>query len=184
MEHETRSGTEEAEGPRNTALLRWFCVAMVLASMSVSTARLMEARPLASANDRSRWCTIWSLVERGTYQIDEIRQRPGWDTIDKVRHEGHFYSTKPPLLPRMVSELYRVIRATLGWRLDRDLAATTRLLLFIVNILPMTIALALLCQIILRYCESTFGQVLLVTTACWGTLLLPFLTTLNNHTVA
>src|SRR5437870_252518 len=29
-------------------------------------------RPFLSANDRSRWCTIRSLVEFGTYEIDEV----------------------------------------------------------------------------------------------------------------
>src|SRR6266704_3362502 len=46
--------------------------------------------PIFSANDRSRWCTVWSLVERGTYQIDEIIKVRGWNTIDKGRHNDHF----------------------------------------------------------------------------------------------
>src|SRR4051812_314895 len=37
-------------------------------------ARLEETRqrPFLSANDRSRWCTVRSLVEHGTYEIDAI----------------------------------------------------------------------------------------------------------------
>ena len=31
-----------------------------------------KQRPFLSANDRSRWCTVRSLVEQGTYAIDEI----------------------------------------------------------------------------------------------------------------
>ena len=63
------------------------------------------------ANDISRWCTVWSLLERGTYAIDECPWQSR--TQDKVaaaravpagRPEGeppveHFYSSKPPLLP-------------------------------------------------------------------------------------
>ena len=33
--------------------------------LGVTLARLMHAEPLTSANDRSRWCTVWSLVEKG-----------------------------------------------------------------------------------------------------------------------
>src|SRR4051812_39597448 len=62
--------------------------------------------PMLSANDRSRWCTVWSLAERGTFQIDEIIRYPGWSTIDMVRQQEHFYSSKPPLLPVCVAGLY------------------------------------------------------------------------------
>src|SRR3954453_10779633 len=45
-------------------------------------------RPFLSANDRSRWMTVRSLVERGTYEIDSIVGQPTWDTIDMVQHPG------------------------------------------------------------------------------------------------
>ncbi|HEX3599330.1 MAG TPA: hypothetical protein VHU84_04270, partial [Lacipirellulaceae bacterium] len=77
------------------------------AQMEAEKARLSHdlqlQRPFLSANDRSRWLTIRSLVERGTYEIDAIRAEPTWDSIDVVAHTGrdgeqHFYSSKPPLL--------------------------------------------------------------------------------------
>ena len=170
--------------PDQVTALRWFALVMVLTSMGLVTVRLLEAEPLRSANDRSRWCTVWSIVERGTYQIDEIQDRPGWGTIDRVKHEEHFYSTKPPILPRMVAEIYRVIRAITGWTLDSDTAAVTRLILFLINILPMGYALWLLARLICRYGRNVPGCVLIIAIACWGTLLTPFLTTFNNHTVA
>ena len=157
---------------------------MIFCSMSAVTARMIDGKPLRSANDRSRWCTVWSLVERGTYQIDEIRQKRGWDTIDLVRHEGHFYSTKPPLLPRMVAEVYRIVKWSTGWTLDAQTASTTQLILFVVNIIPAGIALWVLCSLIHRYCENTFGRWFLIAGACWATLMLPFLTVFNNHTIA
>jgi hypothetical protein len=144
----------------------------------------MQSVPLQSANDRSRWCTVWSLVERGTYVIDEIRRRPGWDTIDLVRHEGHFYSTKPPIFPTLVAGLCWLIKHGLGWTLDAGLTATSRLVLLIVNLLPMTIAMAVLLAIIRRHAEREFTRRYLAVVALFGTLLNPFLTTLNNHTPA
>ncbi len=179
----TESNTVEAQIDRVPAL-RWFALVMIFVSMALLTVRLIEAEPLRSANDRSRWCTVWAIVERGTYQIDEIQQRPGWDTIDRVKHNDHFYSSKPPLLPRIVAELYRLVRIFPGWTLDANPAATIRLLLFLINILPMGVALWYLCRIICRYCHDVSGSLLLIATACWATLLNPFLTTFNNHTVA
>ena len=84
----------------------------------MSFAQILTAQPLQSANDRSRWETVWSLVERGTFQIDEIDARPGWSTIDKVRHNGHFYSSKPPWQSLLVAGVYWVVKQVTGWSLD------------------------------------------------------------------
>ncbi len=153
-------------------------------SLALTTARLMQAQPLMSANDRSRWSTVWSLVERGTFQIDEIRQRPGWDTIDLVRHDGHFYSTKPPILSTLVAGVYWVVKHTLGWTLDDDLPATSRLILMIINVLPFYAVLLLLIDMLERHARESFTRACILATAAWGTLLLSFLVTLNNHTPA
>ncbi|MGE4004139.1 MAG: hypothetical protein AB7I48_28485 [Planctomycetaceae bacterium] len=161
---------------------RWHYALIITVATTLNLVRLLEAEPLQSANDRSRWTTVWSLVERGTYQIDEIRRRPGWDTIDLVKHEGHFYSSKPPVLSTVVAGLYWVVKHTLWWTLDAHLSATTRLLLVLINLLPSTIALVLLIRLIDAYAESDFTRYFLVVSAATATLLQPFLAVLNNHT--
>jgi hypothetical protein len=165
-------------------LLHWASLLMILTALSAVTAKLLDAPPLRSANDRSRWCTVWSLVERNTYQIDEIRQRSGWDTIDLVRHKDHFYSSKPPLLPRLVAELYRGVKRATGWTLTDHTGEITRIILFAINILPMGWALWAFARIVPNYCRDPFGQLYLMACACWGTMLLPYLTVFNNHTLA
>jgi hypothetical protein len=173
--------------PRNDWPCRWARL-MILAAVVLSTVRLIEAEPLQSANDRSRWTTVWSLVERGTFQIDEIRKVPGWDTIDKVRHEGHFYSSKPPLLTTIVAGLYWTVKHTLGWTIvPTDLNATAsvaRLILWLINILPTAIALELLARLVWRSTASTAIRAFILTTACFGTLWCAYLPSLNNHTPA
>lgn len=160
------------------------CLAIIAVSLCLSFVRLLEAEPLGSANDKSRWCTVWALVERGTYQIDEVIRRPQWDTIDKVRLNDHFYSTKPPLFSTLVAGLYWLEKQMLGWTLDDNLAATVRLLLVFVNLIPWGIALWWLSRMIRRYASSPVTVVLVTVTAAFGTLLTPFLTTLNNHVPA
>ncbi|MBX3436850.1 MAG: hypothetical protein KF861_05105 [Planctomycetaceae bacterium] len=162
----------------------WHYALIIVAATALNLARVIEAEPLQSANDRSRWTTVWSLVHRGTYQIDEIRRKQGWDTIDLVRHEEHFYSTKPPLLSTLVAGLYWGITHTLRWTLDAHLLATTRLLIVLVNLLPATIALVLLTRLLDRYALSDFARYFLIISASLATLLQPFLVTLNNHTPA
>ncbi|MFN0055965.1 MAG: hypothetical protein ACKV0T_27790 [Planctomycetales bacterium] len=165
------------------------------ASVVYSPARWPENRPphtlMFSANDRSRWCTVWSLVERGTYQIDEIIQQPGWDTIDKVRFEEHFYSSKPPLLSTLVSGLYWTLKQ-LPAAEDQpprfDLVAapheTVRWLLLVVNWLPWLTALVLLAGLVERYAQTDWSRLFVVLAAATGTFLTTFLVTFNNHSVA
>lgn len=160
------------------------CWTLILLSAVLTLVRLMHAEPLGSANDRSRWCTVRSLVELGTYRIDEARQVRGWDTIDLVRHNGHFYSSKPPLLSTIVAGLYWAVRQVFGWTLGSELDATTRLILLVLNIIPMVIALVLLARLIRETSTSAFTAIFVTAAATFGTLLLPFLNALNNHTVA
>lgn len=175
--------------------LRATCLLLIGVSLCVSFARLLEVPPLQSANDKSRWCTVWSLVEKGTYRIDEAIAKPGWDTIDKVLHAEndadeddpgakHFYSTKPPLMATLVAGLYWVEKKTLGWTLDEDLAATVRLLLVFINLLPWGAAVWMLSETVRRYASSSVTVVLITAIASFGTLLTPFLSTLNNHVPA
>ena len=150
----------------------------------------LNSTPNRSANDRSRWSTVWSLVERGTYRIDEIQTQRGWQTIDKARHrtsdseDWHEYSTKPPLTPTLVAGVYYVVKKATGLSLYKRPEHTTRIILLIVNVAPMLIGLCLLSRLLLRHCENSLAGLLVLSTACFGTLLTPFLTTLNNHSIA
>ena len=147
-------------------------------------ANVLTARPLQSANDRSRWETVWSLVERGTYQIDEIDARPGWTTIDKVLHEGHLYSTKPPLIPTAVAGVYWTVKEVTGLDLLRQTDDTTRLVLAIVNWLPLTLAFVVMARMLTRSTGNATARLLALSTFCFGTLVTPYATVLNNHSLA
>ncbi|WP_417391641.1 hypothetical protein [Gimesia sp.] len=165
--------------------LRWAVyLLLITVTCGQSLAAIMNSAPLQSANDRSRWCTVWSLVEEGTYQIDTINDRPGWSSIDKVRHDGHFYSSKPPLFPTMVAGLYWCIKTTTGLNLNQNLHDVAHLILIAVNLIPMLIALLLICQMVERYATNLFTRYFVVIAACFATLLTPFLLTLNNHSIA
>ena len=163
---------------------------LFLCAMSVLAAAVLRAEPLQSANDRSRWATVWSLVERGTYQIDEIDQYKKFSTIDKVRHRlsddqpYHFYSSKPPLLSTMVAGLYSLERSTIGLGMFAHTHFVVRLLLLIVNWLPMMLAIRSLMRSLHLLQLSSVTCLFLLATAGFGSMLNPYLTTLNNHTPA
>jgi hypothetical protein len=153
-------------------------------TLGVLGAAVWRVKPLLSANDRSRWCTVWSLVERGTYQIDEIDAVPGWSTIDKVRQGGHYYSSKPPVLSTIVAGVYWVVRAVTGWSLNSQPEETMRLILFLVNVLPMLAGLLVMTWLVERYADSDFARLFVVGAFAFATFLTTFSVTLNNHTVA
>jgi hypothetical protein len=143
-------------------------------------------RPFLSANDRSRWMTIRSLVEHGTYEIDAIFGQPNWDSIDVVRHRGrdgelHFYSSKPPLLATLLAGEYWVIHKLTGWTLGDHPYEIGRLMLFTVNVLPMALMIVLVARLAERFGTTDWGRIFVVAAAACGTLLTTFSVVLNNH---
>lgn len=163
---------------------------LILAATAVIAAAVLQAPPLQSANDRSRWATVWSLVERRTFQIDEIDAVGAWSTIDKVRYRTsesepwHFYSSKPPLLSTIVAGLYAAERATLGYGLFHDTALVTRLLLLIINMIPFYLSLRSLRSCLQLLGSGPYARMFALAVAGFGSILNPYLTTLNNHTPA
>ena len=163
---------------------RWVTGLLIFVAIALHSAALLNAKPLQSANDRSRWCTVWSLVERGTFQIDEIRQVPGWDSIDIIYDGGRFYSTKPPLLTVIVAGVTWCVQRLTGWSLDVQTQQVTTVVLFVVNILPFALSLVVLSRLLGRAAQSSWCRMFVLTAAAFATLATPFLMTLNNHTVA
>lgn len=157
---------------------------MITVAAVVHGVRISQAPPLQSANDRSRWCTVWSLLERQTYQIDEIRQSPGWDTIDLVRTNGHFYSSKPPLMSTWVAGVTWAVCRVTGWDLITHSQAVMSATLLVVNGVPFVVMLIVLARLLVRTPLTEPMALLLLMFAAFGTLWSPFLTSLNNHTVA
>ena len=162
----------------------------MLAAVGVLTAGIMSGMPLQSANDRSRWATVWSLIHRRTWQIDEIDQDPRWSTIDKVRHRSgdsepyHFYSSKPPLLSAITAAVYGAQRRLWGADIKRDPVVVTRTTLLLINGLPMALALWLFQRLLLKLNLSVAAQSFVLLLAGFGSMVNPYLSTLNNHTPA
>jgi hypothetical protein len=134
------------KGERSQA--RQFVGALVIVAATAQALGVaLKAPTHLEVNDISRWCTVWSLLERGTYAIDDCP----WSekTQDKVLRadklavpgpeagavkrleyaiaprawkEGEpterFYSSKPPLLPTLIAGVLYPFRAATGVKLD------------------------------------------------------------------
>lgn len=168
---------------------------LILTSLGSCLGRLMTAKskdsrgPFMSANDRSRWCMIRSLVDSNSYAIDKLQTRKyrgNWFTIDKVQHQGrdgklHFYSSKPPLVPTMIAGQYWLIKMGTGATFEDHPFPITRVMLVLTNLLPLILYFWLMVGLIERWCDTDWARVFAVATVCWGTYLTTFVITLNNH---
>ena len=144
--------------------------------------------PFLSANDRSRWLAMRALVEQGTFAIDGVVDLRTWNTIDMVQHRGrngklHLYSSKPPLLSTLLAGLYWLVKAATGWTLADHPYAVGRLMLAVVNVIPMIALLALVACWAERLGSGDFGRLFVVAAAAFGTLLSPFAVVLSNHLI-
>jgi hypothetical protein len=163
---------------------------ILLAAVCVMCATVLTGTPLRSANDRSRWASVWSLVHRNTWQIDEIDRDPHWSTIDKVRHRRddsqpyHFFSSKPPLLSAIVAGIYQAERRIARVDLRRNPTDVTRSILLLVNAIPMALAMWMFQRLLVQLDLSLATQCFALLVAGFGSMLNPYLSTLNNHTPA
>jgi hypothetical protein len=114
--------------PRRPGARRFVALVVITSSVALALGILLKQPSLMAANDISRWCTVWSLLERGTYVIDECP----WlvDTQDKVYRasraspEGagivkHYYSSKPALLSTLIAGALYPARRLSGVPLDK-----------------------------------------------------------------
>ncbi len=177
--------------------------------IGVATAQVLglvlKTPTLLGGNDTSRWCTVWALLERGTYAIDDCPWRDR--TVDKVYRvapfqtalEGsepvkRFYSSKPTLLPTLIAGLLYPARAATGVPLDREArnGRTTwpaygpyfKPVIALLNVVPFLIFLVLYARLLDRYAAHDWAWYVSLAAAAWGTQLFAFNAVLNNHTVA
>ncbi len=144
-------------------------------------------RPFLSANDRSRWATVRALVEDDMhvpgfpYAIDKVIQEPNWDTIDMVRHDGHLYSSKPPLMPTLMAAAYWPIYRLTGATLGTHPYEIDWYMLVLFNVVPLVAGFALLAGLVECFGTSDWGRIFVMASAVFGTFLTTFAVTINNH---
>ena len=68
--------------PRRPEPRQFVALIVIATAVALALGVLLRQPTMMGANDISRWCTVWSLLERGTYVIDECPWQV--DTQDKV----------------------------------------------------------------------------------------------------
>ena len=183
---------QSSETERARANRIWIYVLLISIAMGVFLARTAHVRandkrtPFLSANDRSRWATVRSLLDDGTYEIDRVIKHKGWDSIDKVSHRGrdgqqHFYSSKPPILANVLAwETWLVQKAT-GKRLSKAPFYVGRLVIAITNGALLLVLFATMWRGVEHWGASDRGRIYVMSVVTMGTLLSTFAISINNH---
>ncbi len=183
---------------RGKSTFRSIATILIVIAIAAQLARILslggrnDTTPFFSANDRSRWCTVASLVEDGCYEIDRVIQlsddgkRRPWYTIDMVRHVGrdgqlHYYSSKPPLLATLYAGVYACIYYSTGIKLTEHPFYVGRIILIVVNLLPLAWFWWWASRWIEREVRGTWARVVFLSFVLFGTFLTTFASTMNNH---
>lgn len=152
---------------------------LAIAAGAVIFGITLRVPPVLCPNDASRWSTIWSLVEKHTYIIDGTP----WDSIDKIRRNGHDYSSKIPLLPTLLAGEYWLVRRLTGWSIAEQTDLVCRIIICTVNVIPLIVYVRLIGQVIGRHVQSRWWRVYWLIAAAFGTYVTGYSATLNDHTV-
>ena len=133
-----------------------------------------------SGNESSRFATVQSLVENGTFSIDNSM----FKTEDRVLIKGHFYSDKPPLLSVSLASIYWIMNNVF----HLSFAANYHLCVFVLNLACGAVFSTVLYYVFLFQLKSRdvpFGlKVMLSTALILCTWIFSFGVSVNNHSPA
>ncbi|MCK5459731.1 hypothetical protein KAI52_01310 [Candidatus Parcubacteria bacterium] len=146
---------------------------------------LVTGNSINNVNPASRFLTIESLVEKGSFEITEKHIY----TCDKIFREESYYSSKPPVLSAAGAGIYYILHNFFNLNLpDNPYLNTENLSVYLITLILVGGTYLLL----LFYFYKTLKllrikkehQILLLIGLGCGTLYLSYLPTLNNHTIA
>ena len=109
---------------------RFFASIVIVSTTALALGLTLKTPTQLEANDISRWCTVWSLLERGTYAIDDcpwqnrtqdkvLKPAPFQKKAKDGKPVEHYYSSKPPLLPTLIAGILYPVRKATGVPLDK-----------------------------------------------------------------
>ncbi|HEX4341289.1 MAG TPA: hypothetical protein VH062_35515 [Polyangiaceae bacterium] len=110
----TMASKHAPPAPESTVVTTRLVASLLITASLVMVIWHMQLTSRENANTGSRYATIESLVDYGTYNIDASRYL---FTPDKVKARDHFVSSKPPLLPTYGAGIYWLLKKVTGYNI-------------------------------------------------------------------
>lgn len=133
-----------------------------------------------SWSDASRMATVQSLVERGTFIIEES---DFIFTEDKVYIKGHFYSDKSPMSALLGAAVYWPLYH-LGLRLDTGMNLTVWIIILLTVKLPWLLGVIAFGESLKHAGQSDRNRIYIMLSLGVASLFLPFSSAFNNNVQA
>lgn len=167
--------------PESAAVITKLVASLMITTSLVMVIWHMQLTSRENANTGSRYATIESLVEHGTYNIDSSRYL---FTPDKVKARDHFVSSKPPLLPTYGAGVYWLLKHVTGYNINDN----ESIVVWTVGVFTGWLSHLVFLLYLYRLCKLLLVRQLaiLVTLAagCFAYLGVAYATAINNHSVA
>jgi hypothetical protein len=166
--------------PESVAVTTRLVASLMMTTSLVMVIWHMQLTSRENANTGSRYATIESLVEYGTYNIDASRYL---FTPDKVKARDHFVSSKPPLLPTYGAGVYWLLKRITGYNITDN----ESIVVWTVGVFTGWLSHLVFLLYLYRLCKLLLVRQLaiLVTMAagCFAYLGVAYATAINNHSV-
>jgi hypothetical protein len=170
-------GKSHAVPPDPTPLI----ASLIVVASLMSVIWNLQDASLDNANTGSRYATIESLVDYGTYSIDKSRYVR---TIDKRKANGHFISSKPPTLPTYAAGVYWVYQKFTGKTIaDHEGDVVRFVSLFTGGIFHLVFLIFFyrLCRMLIK---KQLALIAVTAAAGFCYLGVAYATAINNHSIA
>ena len=183
---EAFSPTETSKSPPIFAAVAWILAALAALWILAATS------PPRSYGDTlfSRLATVYALAHEGSFAIalpGEPSSNPFVErTVDKVEIRGRTLSSKPPVLPLLMTAEYTALRAIAGWSLDEpgDLSRITRVMTLSIVGVPFVVLVWMLTRSVQWLGVAAGPAAFLALASIFGTQAGAYATVFNNHVPA
>jgi hypothetical protein len=157
---------------------------LAMAAVAASAVVLVwaSAKTETSGNPASRLAAIEALVDHGDWSINDSVFR--YQTVDKVRIEGRFYSSKPPVYPLVGAVAYSALERFGGPSFAEDERTPLFWLRLWLHVLPFLVGVLVAGRFLRGRIGSDWVWALGLATFALGTFVFGYSATINNHAPA
>ncbi len=175
---------------RETLNTRFAWLEAVVIVAAVTLAALGVRHVIAGETVNSRMATVWSLTKHGTWYIDRPVEEPRNPfeamTVDKVAVRGRLISSKPPMIPLIMTGEYLLLRGLFGWDLEHreHLKPILQVMNLTLVVFPFAIALIFFAMLLRLFVENPWRRLFWVASMAFCTQVFGYSSQLNNHVPA